>query len=358
VGEHPGQSFSVPDGPALIYSLGADDVFAYIVMNPALPGYLLQRRDGSFKRIVPWPKGIDPSNPFKDGLFFGDYNNGDTFYDRDADGRIVGHSTKSNVDIDLGIRPRFLSWVDAKRFVTCGPDGVRVVFVDGKTPEVVIDSDLCKSALLGLANGYVYYEVATSIRKAKLDGSAPPATLWDFGMARVLNIVTPQDFIVYSTDPADRYVHGAGDGWLAGWKFMQRGLAVTFTDDRQGIYWLENAAQGSGTGNLKTVKLAGPGVPGGNATTLSLNTREFTRLADGRILADENRANNGTWNRVVVIDEARGHKQYVAVGANHPSPIPQSSDYIVDVVTGATGHDVVRVPLPAPVDGGVITPNP
>jgi hypothetical protein len=350
VGEHPGVTFEVPDGPALLYSLGADDVFAYIVTSPALPGYLIQRRDGSFKRIVPWPKGIDPANPFKNGLFFGDDGAGDTFYDRDIDGRIVGHHTRDNLDVDLGIRPRFLAWVDSKRFVTCGPDGVRVVFVDGKTPELVLDDDLCKTSLLAVANGYVYYDVATTVRKAKLDGSEPPQTLFDFGEARVLAIATPGDNILYSTDPADRYVHGAGDGWLGGWKFMERGLLPTFSSDRTALYWLEHAAQGSGTGNFMTVKLPGPGQPGGTPTTLALNTRDFVFLGDGRILADENRANNGTWNRIVVIDEKRGHKQYVATGAYHFSQIPQSSDYIVDVVSGASGHDIARVSIPPPAD--------
>ena len=350
VGEHPGVSFEVPDGPALLYSLGADDVFAYIVTNPALPGYLIQRRDGSFKRVVPWPKGIDPANPFKNGLFFGDNSVGDTFYDRDIDGRIVGHHTRDNVDIDLGIRPRFLAWVDSKRFVTCGPDGVRVVFVDGATPEVVLDDDLCKTSLLAVANGYVYYDVATTVRKAKLDGSEPPQTLFDFGEARVLAIATPGDNILYSTDPADRYVHGAGDGWLGGWKFMERGLLPTFSSDRTALYWLEHAAQGSGTGNLMTVKLPGPGQPGGTPATLALNTRQFVFLGDGRILADENHANNGIWNRLVVIDEKRGHKQYVATGAYHFSQIPQSNDYIVDVVSGASGHDIARVAIPPPAD--------
>ena len=360
VGEHPGQVFTVPDGPALLYSMGADDKFAYIVMNAALPGYLIQRRDNSFKRIVPWPKGIDPNNPFKNGLFFTDDGAGDTFYDRDADGRIVGHRTYDNEDIDLGIRPRLLAWADSQHLVTCGPDGIRYLPVDGQHAETVLDGDLCKG-LLGVASGYVYYVVATVVRKAKLDGSEVPKIVFDFGQARVLSIAAPDDFLVYSTDPADRYVHGAGDGWLDGWKFMNRGLDVQFNDDRTALYWLENAAQGSGTGNLKTVKLSGPGViPGGASTTLALNTRQYTQLGngDGRILCDENHANNGIWNRVVLIDEARGHKQYVAVGADHPSPIPQSNDYIVDVVTGATGHDVVRVPLPAPVDGGVITPSP
>jgi len=206
VGEHPGVSFMVPDGAQLIYSLGADDVFAYIVMNPALPGYLLQRRDGSFKRIVPWPKGIDPSNPFKNGLFFGDIDAGKTFYDRDGDGRIVGHHTYDNVDVDLGIRPRFLAWVDSKRFVTCGNDGVRLVPVDGVTPETVLDNDICKAQLLAVANNFVYYDVATSVRKVALDGKSAPITLFDFGQARVLTIAAPDDFMIYSTDPSDRYV--------------------------------------------------------------------------------------------------------------------------------------------------------
>src|SRR5437868_2203145 len=160
--EHPGKEFNMPDGPALLYSMGADDVFAYIVTNPALPGYLIQRRDDSFKRVVPWPKGIDPSNPFKNGLFFSDDGAGDVFYDRDADGRIVGHHTKDNLDIDLGIRPRFLAWVDSKRLLTCGVDGVRVVPVDGVTPESVLDEDICKTSMLTIDGGYVYYDVGTT----------------------------------------------------------------------------------------------------------------------------------------------------------------------------------------------------
>jgi hypothetical protein len=346
VGEHPGVEFDVPDGPALLYSMGADDVFAYIVTNAALPGYLIQRRDGSFKRIVPWPKGIDPSNPFKNGLFFSDDGAGDVFYDRDADGRIVGHHTRDNLDIDLGIRPRFLAWVDSKRLLTCGVDGLRVVPVDGVTPELVLDEDICKTSMLTIDGGYVYYDVATTVRKAKLDGTQAPITLFDFGQARVLGIANPGDLIFYSTDPADRYVHGAGDGWFKGWKFMERGLALHLSDDHRHLYWLEHAAQGSGTGDLMAVTLPGPGLPGGTAVTLAKNSRQYGFLSDGRILADENRANNGIWNRVVLIDELRGHKQYVAVGANHPSQIPQSNDYIVDVISGASGHDVVRVSLP------------
>jgi hypothetical protein len=346
VGEHPGHEFDVPDGPALLYSLGADDGFAYIVTNKALPGYLLQRRDGSFKRVVPWPKGIDPANPFKDGLFFRDYSAGAMFYDRDIDGRIVGHSTRDNRDVDLGIRPRFLAWAGANKLVTCGSDGVHVVPTDGHTPELVLDDDICKPALFAFGSAYVYYEVGTTLRKAKLDGSEAPITVFDFGGDRITFLSTADDVITYSTDPAERYIHGAGDGWLGGWKFMDRGLGVNFSDDRLHLYWREHAAQASGAGDLMTIKLPGPAQPGGTPVTLAKNTRQYVFLRDGRILADENHVNDGVWNRIVVIDEARGHKQYVAVGADHFSQIPQSSDYIVDVITGASGHNVVRVAVP------------
>jgi hypothetical protein len=357
VGEHPGQSFQVPDGPALLYSLGSDDVFAYIVTSPALPGYLIQRRDGSFKRIVPWPKGIDPANPFKNGLFFGDTGAGDTFYDRDANGRIVGHHTRDNVDIDLGIRPRFLVWSDANTLVTCGNDGVRVVPIDGVTPERILDEEICKPSLLYILHGYVYYNVGTTMRKTKLDGTEAPIDVWNFGTDRLIALSTFGDTILYSTDPADRYVHGAGDGWLGDWKFMERGLGVNFSRDRTLLTWLEHAAQGSAAGDLTQVKLPAPAVPGGTTQTLTKNTRQYTFLGDGRILCDENRANNGTWNRIVLIDWERGHKQYVAVGANHFSIVPESTwdDYIVDVVSGATGHDIARVKLPAIVP--TVPPN-
>src|SRR5262249_42195968 len=161
-----------------------------------------------------------------------------------------------------------------------------------------------------------------------------PIEVWDMGTNRLIAISVLADTILYSTDPPDRYVHGAGDGWLGDWKFMERGLGVNFSRDRTLLTWLEHAAQGSATGDLTQVKLSPPGVPGGTPQTLAKNTRQYTFLGDGRILCDENRANNGTWNRIVLIDWERGHKQYVAVGANHFSIVPESTvdDYIVDVV--------------------------
>lgn len=348
IGERPGHTFLLPSGPGVLFSGGSDDVFAYLVTDSAQPGYILQRRDESFKRVVPWPKGIDGANPFAKGVFFFDSGAGELFFDRDADGRLVAHHTRDNLDVDLGIRPRFLSWLDSRTLITCGVDGVRVVPVDGVTPERVLDNDQCKTQLLWLNRGYVYYDVGTAVRKTKLDGSAPPQTLFEFGTSRVM-VITPTDkTILYSTDPSDRYVHGAGDGWLGNWRFMDRGTGVTVANDLQ-IHWLEHSAQGTGAGQLMSVTLPAPGVPGGTPVTLTRNTRQYGFLDDGRIICDENHAYGGIENRIVLVDETRRHKQWVATSASHFSQVPSSRDFIVDVISGATGHDVVRVKLP-PID--------
>ena len=86
--------------------------------------------------------------------------------------------------------------------------------------------------------------------------------------------------------------------------------------------------------------------PAGTSTPLTRNTHIYSTLPDGRILCDENRANQGVWNRVVAVDQTRGHKQWVATSANRFASIPHSNDYLIDVISGATGHDVVRVTIP------------
>lgn len=353
VAEQPGHSYTLPaNGPAILLSGGNDDVFCYAAADPTLPGYILQRRDGSFSRTVKWPKGIDPSDPFSNAQlqFFFDTGAGLTFYDRDGDGRIVGHHTTDDIDIDLGIRPKTWVWQDENTLVTCGRDGVRKVPVDGKTAETVLDADLCSNKLLWINNGYVYYEVDTFVRKTKLDGSAPPEKLYDFSTNRVLRIAPADDTIIYSTDPDTRYVHGAGDGWLKGWKFMTRGSDLTFTGDRTRIYWLESSAQSSGAGELTMVTLPGPAMPGGTPEPLARNVRDYSILDDGRVLCNDNYAFSGTFNRLILVDPKKKKSQWLADSANHWGLFNSNKEAIVDVVTGATaGHDVVRLPLPPPL---------
>jgi hypothetical protein len=349
IGESPGHVFYYADQPQALFSGGEDDVFAYFPVGKKVPGYYLQRRDESFSRIVPWAKGVDPANPFKDSAFFFD-GNGDRFFDRDSDGRLVAHSTHSSLDIDLGIRPRSIGWIDSHTLVTCGQDGVRVVPIDGKTPERVLDNDQCKPGRLSPWRGYVYYDVGTAIRKTMIDGSVPPATVFEYGMNRVLTINLDGETVLYSTDPADKFVHGAGDGWLSNWRFMERGTDVYMPPNRKHIYWLEDSAQGTGAGQLMSATLSAPGVPGGTPAVLTRNTRFYLNLDDGRVLCDEDHAYAGAHNRIVVLDEARKNKQWVASSADDLSAVPYSqNDWIVDVVSGASGHDLVRVKVPSPI---------
>jgi hypothetical protein len=346
IGEHPGHTFLMPPGPPVILT-GNDAVFVYMVTDGTQPGYLLQWRDESFRRIIPWPKGVDGANPFKNGAYFFQ-NTYEHFFDRDADGRLVAHDTRDNLDIDLGIRPPLVVSIDAKTLLTCGQDGVRIVFMDGVTPERMLDNDICKPGLVWLNHGYAYYYVGTTVRKTKLDGTQPPQKVFEFGTGRVLGISSTHDTVLYSTDPADRYAHGAGDGWLANWRFMERGDQVVMPSDRTRIYWLEHSAQGyyDSIGQLTTVTLPAPGQPGGTPVTLTRNTRQYGFLDDGRIICDENHAYGGAENRVVVVDEKRKHKQWVATSASHFSQVPYTHDFVIDVVSGATGHDLVRVKLP------------
>src|SRR5262249_38240779 len=157
------------NGPAILMSGGNDEVFAYLAADPTVAGYILQRRDGSYRRVVPWPKGIDPLDPFSNPhlmLFFDD-GFGATFYDRNPDGRLVGHHTQDEIDIDLGIRPRRLAWLDQHTLVSCGHDGVRVIPVDGVTAETVLENDICQDQGFFVSSGFVYYQVGTTLRRVK-----------------------------------------------------------------------------------------------------------------------------------------------------------------------------------------------
>ena len=82
---------------------------------------------------------------------------------------------------------------------------------------------------------------------------------------------------------------------------------------------------------------------------MTLNTRQWQELADGRILADADHAFRGAQNRVVVVDEKARTAQWVASAAAQYSRIPGTNDLLIDVVTGPTGYDIVRVPIPPPL---------
>ncbi len=188
------------------------------------------------------------------------------------------------------------------------------------------------------------------MRKVPRDKSGPPTLVYDFGPRRVLRIDPADDTILYSTDPDSRYVHNAGDGWLGSWKFMSRGTDLNVSGNRTQLFWLEGSAQGSAAGELTMVTLPKPLTPGGTPRPLARNVRQYTLLGDGRVLCNENYSFPGIFNRLVLVDPARGQAQWLADSANNWTLINHSTEALVDVVTGATsGHDVVRMPVPPPL---------
>lgn len=359
-GEKPGTKYIEPAGGALLFVGGGnDDVFTYMVGDKTLPGYVIQRRDNAFRRVIPWPKGVDAANPYGKGYFFWDAGQGQTFYDMDEDNRLVGHSAVDNTDIDLGIRTHSMAWVTYTSLASCGTDGVRLFSVDGSSPETILTNEACDATNFWINNGYVYYNAGTSIHKVPLDHSTPPVDVYDLGTKRLLSMTDPDDTVLYSTEPATTFIHGAGDGWLhprgggADFKFMERGTGLLIYNDLTQLSWLEDSAEESGAGELMLLTLPEPGVAGGTKVPLARNVRTYGFLADGRIICDDDHAFDGTQNRIVVLDQLRHHAQWVASSSNYVMGIPGATDFLVEVVNGdLNSHDLVRVPLPP------ITPTP
>jgi hypothetical protein len=160
------------------------------------------------------------------------------------------------------------------------------------------------------------------------------------GAARLLT-QGPNGEITFSKDPRNRYAGNAGDGWVGDWRFMERGRFARWSGDGARIHFLEHAATVGTYGDLTSVS-----VPGGAPRTLAINAHEYDELPDHRILAVENAVYAGAWNRLVVIDEAADTKHWVVPSAVDFFLVNNGSELVADVVSGASGFDVVRVPAP------------
>ena len=330
--------FALSPGPGVLFPSSANDLFVWWPARKDTTAFLIQRRDGSFSRVVPLPDGATGMIPFPTGRPF--FLPGNLFVTRDGNKVLVTHSTTSEKDTPLGVRPDTLAYDRARKaLITCGTDGVRSVPVDA-SPERVLDPDACDETQgLGFHRGRAVYVAGHQLRSVPLDGSQAPSVLLPAG-ERVLAF-GPNDEIVFSTDSEDKYVTGAGDGWLGDWRFMDRGHDVRYSDDNTRLRWLEHSAKPSGVGDLESAL-----VPKGAQLTLARNVRQWEELSDGRILAVDDHAFRGEQNRVVVIDEQAGAAHWVAAQSHEYVHVPGTDDLLVDVVTGATTYDIVRVTVP------------
>jgi len=333
--------FELPGGQPLLVPDYRNTVFIWWVLAQDTTQYLVQRRDRSFSRTLPVPDGLKPTDPTSMGeLFFS--RDGKWLYVQDGNGVVSRHSTVDLTDVTIGPLPRLLVLDETRQLlVACGAPGLFLVPIDGSMTTQVIDPDPCDEAgLLWLYGMTTVYQSANGdVRRIPSDGSGPPITLVTTDK-RFLGF-GPNDRVVFSTDPADRYVAGASDAWVDGWRFMQRGRNIQFSRDGMKVRWLEFAAQPSAVGDLLSAPL------GGSATRLARNVRRYDELPDGRVLASANRAFRGTQNRVVVVDEQKGTAYWVSDASADYLRIPGSTDILVDVVSGPSGFDIVRVPVPA-----------
>jgi len=368
----PPVEFAFPLGMGQLIIGGAEEVFAYAGPNVStLPAgsatYEIIRKDGSFRRTIGF---AGPGAPSLNGTFYN--GDGEIFFDRsgcqegcmtdanDADlmglerRSVVGHSTLAELDYDLGLQPRRIFLYEPSRtrrqFITCGSNGLRVLpIVPGEqNPALVLDEAACASELFSLlrieqpdksTKLQLYYMIGRELRTVPIDGSRPPERALDREVERVLGIYG-NGLVLYSQDPEDRYIYGVGDAWFGDWRFGDRARLIYLSRDREHVRFLENSARSGGIGDLQSAPI------GGEVTQLARNVFQYDELADGRLLAASNHAFRGTQNRIVIIDEPRGEARWVVDQASRYGFIPESNDLIVDIVTGASTSDLVRVPIP------------
>ncbi len=363
----PPEQLEFPLGVGTLVVGGLDDLFAYSAPDPMKSEntFSLYQRGVGLLRTVPL---ISAENRGLSGSWFS--SDRKLFYERASCGtrcpprdpgsnipapiHIVAHSTTEERDIDVGLVPQQFIYYEAgaagKQLITCGTDGVRAVPIEPseKYPARTLDDLPCSADYFALqrvklddgkSRIELYYSVGTELRSVPIEGTDPPRRVLDRAVERVL-AVYDEGLIVYSQDPGDRYIYGVGDGWIGDWRFMNRGRGVDVNKEKQRVHFLENAAQGGGIGDLCSAPF------GGAVATLARNVYQYDELADGRVLASSNHAFRGTQNRVILIDEAKGEARWVADQATRYSFIPGSNDLLVDIVTGASSSDLVRVPIP------------
>jgi hypothetical protein len=338
----PDDEYDVPFGPPFFIPDSHNTVFVWWVLHRSTTNFLVMRRDRSFMRMLPVPDGLSGDDPTQNGqLFFN--SDGKWLYTQDGNGVVVRHSTTDETDVTIGPLPATLILDDTRKILlACGMEGVLAAPIDG-TPPNTLDASPCDEGSLFWDRGpTVVYQSGGVTKQVKVDGSQSAMVVLDAG-ERFLGF-GPGDAVVYSTDPADRYVNGAGSGFIGGWQFMERGRNIQFSAKGTRVRWLEFAAKPGGVGDLDSAPINGGA--GGQALHLARNVRRYDEIPDGRVIACANRAFRGIQNRVVAIDEQAQVAQWVAQEAADYVRIPGTTDLLVDVVSGPSTYDIVRVSVP------------
>jgi hypothetical protein len=354
-------TLSFPPGDPVLVPGPADSEFLYWIppapAGQSLPpgadsNFRIFKRDGTLTREITPPDTGDPSiEPYNEIAWSGD---GKWLYSQDYQNRIERHSTTSLTDVDYGIRDKDFFIDEYRQTIwAIGDMGIQKVPLDGSAV-TTLEPTPCQPTIFYLITGtdnvdrFFYLTASGVFRAVPVDGSGPPVDQPETGLERIYTF-SADGSPIYTKDPGDKYIYGAGDGWLHDWNFMERGFGVSPSRDGKVLRWLEHAAQTSGSGDL----LSAPIPPEGQAASaqaplrLARNVHQASELADGRVLAESNRAFIGTQNRVIAIDEKARVATWVATSTRGFEFVPGTEkEILADVVTQASGYDLARVPVP------------
>ena len=311
----PAVELPTPNYPGTLSPSDNDRAVAYLPTTDKPQTFTVMRTDGSFHREIPRQRGWPP-------LFSGD---GEWIFTFDSSG-ISAYTTASSVEARLPTaleidRVDAAAIVDDARhqLVLCDGAGLRTVAFDGSSWKR-LDSDVCGVLAAGvegppvplIAGDAILYHTPNGYKLAAADGSRRPiGPLTDDH--RLLAWSGTE--LAYSNDPRLRWSGEAGDGWIGGWRFMERGLAVAF--GRAGaLRFLEHAADDEGAGELTAID------PSGARVLEALNVTQFDELSDGRVIAIADRAFDGQQNRLIVVDEQAGRARVLAEGFSRYTLIP------------------------------------
>lgn len=333
-------TFMVPAGPARVASDFFGDVFSYVVESSTDGTFSVFRRDMKHTRSLPLPDGYTAMS-IRGGGAFRFTTDGATLVTQGTSGHVIAYSTLTDDLVDLGDLPTNLVLYNDLDALLCGSlGGLVLVPLDG-SPQRALGGGGTNTFASPIAIDYdtAYYPASGGLWAAAIDGSTPPALVAPGGV-RFLDR-TGSGLVAYSRDSPSRYANGAGDGWIGDRQLMERGIFAQFSGDASRLRWLEHAANLGDYGDLTTAL-----VDGGAAETLALNAFDYGELADGRVVAVEDAALTGTFNRLVVIDEQAQTKRWVAPSTFDFLIEPNGTEMVVDIVSGASGYDILRVPAP------------
>jgi hypothetical protein len=234
----------------------------------------------------------------------------------DYDGFLHAYAIAERRDLALGFRlspdGQLLGMdLDHLAILTCDWDGVRQVAIrPARADEPVVasqstlDPTPCHIEYSSLApySGTLEYTINGQLRAVALDGKSPPRPLTTPSAAQIFAVCQDQA-VAYSLDSPDRYGKGIGDGWIGGFRFMERGREARFSPDCRRLYFKEHAADLRRLGELHAL-LRAPGQAWDAATALRVarNVGFYQDLPDGRLLIADDLAVIGSQNRVSLID--------------------------------------------------------